>query len=74
MKKHEKKLLVRSVVALILMLVFGFIAVYLEARTGVVKEELVSKLEELISYSTSPSCTSGMKLFIKRIKNWEYSE
>jgi len=40
-KKHEKKLLVRSVVALILMLVFGFIAVYLEARTGVVKEELL---------------------------------
>ena len=28
------------------------------------KKDLVSKLKELISYSTSPSCTKGMELFI----------
>ena len=36
------------------------------------KKDLVSKLKELISYSTSPSCTKGMELFIKRIENWEF--
>lgn len=35
------------------------------------KKDLVSKLKELISYSTSPSCTKEMELFIKRIENWE---
>lgn len=38
------------------------------------KKDLISELKELIDYSTSPSCTRGMKLFIKRIKNWKYSE
>lgn len=38
------------------------------------KSDLISKLEELISYSTSPSCTSGMKLFIQRIRDWEIKE
>lgn len=36
------------------------------------KKDLVSELKELISYSTSPSCTKGMELFIKRIENWEF--
>ena len=36
------------------------------------KKDLVSKLKELISYSTSPSCTKGMELFIKGIEDWEF--
>ena len=36
------------------------------------KKDLVLKLKELISYSTSPSCTKGMELFIKRIEDWEF--
>ena len=38
----------------------------------IMKKNLVSELKELISYSTSPSCTKGMELFIKRIENWEF--
>ena len=38
----------------------------------IMKKDLVSELKELISYSTSPSCTKGMELFIKRIEDWEF--
>ena len=41
MKKQEKKWLLRTVVSLVLMLAFGLIVVYLEAKTGIVKEELI---------------------------------
>lgn len=46
----------------------------LKGQIDKMKRDLIRQLNELIDYSTSPSCTSGMKLFLKRIKNWEYSE
>ena len=49
----------------------GYIAGATELQEEM-KKDLVSKLKELISYSTSPSCTKGMELFIKRIENWEF--
>lgn len=38
------------------------------------KADLIANLEEQIQYSTSPSCTKGMELFIKSIKKWEIKE
>ena len=32
------------------------------------KSDLIARLKENISYSTSPSCTKGMELFIKSIE------
>ena len=41
MKKQEKKLLVRAAIALVLTFVFAVVVMYLEARAGIVKEELL---------------------------------
>jgi hypothetical protein len=38
------------------------------------KADLIARLEEQIQYSTSPSCTKGMELFIKSIEKWEIRE
>lgn len=38
------------------------------------KTDLIARLEEQIQYSTSPSCTKGMELFIKSIEKWEIKE
>ena len=38
------------------------------------KADLIARLEEQMQYSTSPSCTKGMELFIKSIKEWEIKE
>ena len=38
------------------------------------KADLIANLEKQIQYSTSPSCTKGMELFIKSIKEWEIKE
>ena len=35
------------------------------------KADLITDLKERMQYSTSPSCTKGMELFIKSIKEWE---
>lgn len=38
------------------------------------KADLIANLKERMQYSTSPSCTKGMELFIKSIKEWEIKE
>ena len=38
------------------------------------KADLIINLKERIQYSTSPSCTKGMELFIKSIEEWEIKE
>lgn len=38
------------------------------------KADLIARLEEQMQYSTSPSCTKGMELFIKSIEEWEIKE
>ena len=38
------------------------------------KSDLIARLKENMSYSTSPSCTKGMELFIKSIEEWEIKE
>lgn len=38
------------------------------------KADLIAKLKEQMQYSTSPSCTKGMELFIKSIDKWEIKE
>lgn len=35
------------------------------------KADLIAKLKEQMQYSTSPSCTKGMELFIKSIEKWK---
>ena len=54
---------------------YGFQDGYIAGATElqeIMKKDLVSKLKGLISYSTSPSCTKGMELFIKGIEDWEF--
>lgn len=50
----------------------------LEAQTEKIQEKLktglIADLKEQIQYSTSPSCTKGMELFIKSIERWEVKE
>lgn len=38
------------------------------------KADLIARLEEQMQYSTSPSCTKGMELFIRSIEEWEIKE
>ena len=38
------------------------------------KADLIANLKEKMQYSTSPSCTKGMELFIKSIEKWEMKE
>lgn len=38
------------------------------------KADLIADLKERIQYSTSPSCTKGMELFIRSIEEWEIKE
>lgn len=38
------------------------------------KADLIARLEEQMQYSTSPSCTKGMELFIRTIEEWEIKE
>lgn len=38
------------------------------------KADLIVRLKEEMQYSTSPSCTKGMELFIKAIEKWEVKE
>lgn len=55
----------------------GYIAgakAQIEKMQEKLKADLIAKLEEQIQYSTSPSCTKGMELFIKSIKKWEVKE
>jgi cell division protein FtsB len=35
------------------------------------KTDLIANLKENMQYSTSPSCTKGMELFIRSIEKWE---
>ena len=42
-----------------------------EKMQETLKLDLIARLKEDISYSTSPSCTKGMELFIKSIERWE---
>ena len=46
----------------------------IEKMQETLKSDLIARLKEDISYSTSPSCTKGMELFIKSIENWEIKE
>lgn len=39
-----------------------------------IKKSLIDKLTENIQYSTSPSCTKGMELFIKSIEDWSIDD
>lgn len=39
----------------------------IEKMQETLKSDLIARLKENISYSTSPSCTKGMELFIKSI-------
>lgn len=43
----------------------------IEKMQETLKSDLIARLKENISYSTSPSCTKGMELFIKSIERWE---
>lgn len=43
----------------------------IEKMQETLKSDLIIRLKENISYSTSPSCTKGMELFIKSIEEWE---
>ena len=43
----------------------------IEKMQETLKSDLIARLKEDISYSTSPSCTKGMELFIKSIERWE---
>lgn len=47
----------------------------LEAQVEKMKEklkaDLIANLKEQMQYSTSPSCTKGMELFIRSIEEWE---
>lgn len=38
------------------------------------KKSLIDRLTENIRYSTSPSCTKGMELFIKSIEDWSIDD
>lgn len=38
------------------------------------KKSLIDRLTENIQYSTSPSCTKGMELFIKSIEDWSIDD
>lgn len=38
------------------------------------KKSLIDHLTENIQYSTSPSCTKGMELFIKSIEDWSIDD
>lgn len=38
------------------------------------KADLIANLKERMQYSTSPSCTKGMELFVKSIEEWEIKE
>ena len=38
------------------------------------KADLIADLKERMQYSTSPSCTKGMELFIKSIEKWKFNE
>lgn len=46
----------------------------IEKMKEMLKSDLIARLKENISYSTSPSCTKGMELFIKSIEEWEIKE
>jgi hypothetical protein len=46
----------------------------IEKMQETLKSDLIARLKENISYSTSPSCTKGMELFIKSIEEWEIKE
>ena len=46
----------------------------IEKMQETLKSDLIARLKENISYSTSPSCTKGMELFIKSIEKWEIKE
>ncbi len=46
----------------------------IEKMQETLKSDLIARLRENISYSTSPSCTKGMELFIKSIEKWEIKE
>ena len=46
----------------------------IEKMQKTLKTDLIARLKENISYSTSPSCTKGMELFIKSIEEWEIKE
>ena len=46
----------------------------IEKMQETLKSDLIARLKEDISYSTSPSCTKGMELFIKSIERWEIKE
>lgn len=38
------------------------------------KADLIANLKEKMQYSTSPSCTKGMELFIRSIEKWKMKE
>lgn len=46
----------------------------IEKMQDKLKSDLIARLKENMSYSTSPSCTKGMELFIKSIEEWEIKE
>ena len=46
----------------------------IEKMKDKLKSDLIARLKENMSYSTSPSCTKGMELFIKSIEEWEIKE
>ena len=48
--------------------------VQIEKMQEKLKADLIARLEEQMQYSTSPSCTKGMELFIKSIEKWEIKE
>lgn len=46
----------------------------IEKMQDKLKSDFIARLKEKMSYSTSPSCTKGMELFIKSIEKWEIKE
>ena len=47
---------------------------HIEKMQEKLKADLITSLKEQMQYSTSPSCTKGMELFIKSIEKWEIKE
>ncbi len=72
-KHHLPKFLVRLLVdfSYPLLLTKDYELVELQEK---LKTDLIANLKEKMQYSTSPSCTKGMELFIKTIEKWELKE